>query len=92
MIDEREVIRVDEEGPGEEGAEEGAEEGIEIPLSRVDPELLQRMLEAFVTREWCDGDGDPEARIGQVLRQLQAGRAKIVYDFRTESWNIVERR
>jgi uncharacterized protein YheU (UPF0270 family) len=87
MTDEIEIIRIDEEAPGTEDAEEG----IEIPLERVDPELLHRMLEAFVSREWSDGDGDPEERIAQVLRQLKAGRARIMYDFRTESWNIVER-
>jgi uncharacterized protein YheU (UPF0270 family) len=88
MTDEIEVIRIDGEAPGAEDAEEG----IEIPPERVDPALLQRMLAAFVSREWSDGDGDPETRIEEVRRQLKAGRARIVYDFRTESWNIVERR
>jgi len=81
-----EIIRIDEEG-GQNAQPE--EEGIEIPLDRIAPELLHTMLADYVTREWTDGDCPPEDRIAQVLRQLQDHRAKVVYDFRTESWNIV---
>ena len=31
-----------------------------------------------------------EERIEQVLRQLRGRKAKVMYDFRTETWNIVE--
>ncbi len=33
---------------------EQQEEGIEIPLDRVNPDLLHTMIEEFVTREWCE--------------------------------------
>jgi uncharacterized protein YheU (UPF0270 family) len=82
-----EIIRietVDEQGKLPE------EEGIEIPLDRINPDTLRNMLSEFVTREWADEECTPESRIDQVLRQLRERKAKIMYDFRTETWNIVE--
>jgi uncharacterized protein YheU (UPF0270 family) len=66
------------------------EEGIEIPLDRINPDTLRSMLEEFVTREWADEESTLERRIEQVLRQLRGRKAKVMYDFRTETWNIVE--
>ncbi len=82
-----EIIRVetdDEQGKPPE------EEGIELPLDRISQDTLRNMLAEFVTREWADEECTVESRIEQVLRQLRERKAKIVYDFRTESWNIVE--
>ncbi|WP_232279021.1 YheU family protein [Geotalea uraniireducens] len=31
-----------------------------------------------------------ETRIEQVLHQLRERKAKVMYDFRTETWNIVQ--
>jgi len=84
-----EIIRVDEEDGRDTQPEE---EGIEIPLDRIAPDLLHTMLADYVTRQWTDGDGTPEDRIAQVRRQLQDRRVKVVYDFRTETWNIVPSR
>lgn len=84
-----EIIRMetaDEQGKPPE------EEGIEIPLDRINPATLRNMLAEFVTREWADEECTLESKIEQVLRQLREGRAKVMYDFRTETWNIVERR
>ncbi|KAF0221278.1 MAG: hypothetical protein FD174_416 [Geobacteraceae bacterium] len=50
------------------------------------------MLSEFVTREWANEECSLESRIEQVLRQLRERKAKVVYDFRTETWNIVESR
>ena len=69
-----------------------AEEGIEIPLDRINPDTLRNMLAEFVTREWGDDEGTLERRIDQVLLQLRERRARVVYDVRTETWNIVEDR
>ena len=66
------------------------EEGIEIPLDRINPDTLRSMLSEFVTREWADEACTPESRMEQVLRQLHERKAKVMYDFRTESWNIVQ--
>jgi len=82
-----EIIRIetaDEQGKPPE------EEGIEIPLDRINPDTLRNMLTEFVTREWADEEGTLESRIEQVLRQLRQRKAKVVFDFGTETWNIVE--
>jgi uncharacterized protein len=82
-----EIIRIetaDEQGKLPE------EEGIEIPLDRINPDTLRSMLVEFVTREWADEESTLESRIEQVLRQLRERKAKVMYDFRTETWNIVE--
>ena len=74
-----------------EEREEG-EEGIEIPLDRFEPEILRKMIEAFVTREWSelsDADYSLEEKVEQVLRRLKDKKAKVVYDFKTETSNIV---
>lgn len=82
-----EIIRIDTEEAGET---QPGEEGIEIPLDRIPPDTLHRMLAEFVTREWADEEKSVEGRIAEVLRQLRERKAKVVYDFRTETWNIVE--
>jgi len=82
-----EIIRIetaDEQGKPQE------EEGIEIPLERINPDTLRNMLAEFVTREWADEGATVEERIKQVLGRLREGKARVVYDFRTETWNIVE--
>jgi uncharacterized protein YheU (UPF0270 family) len=69
------------------------EEGIEVPVDRIDPDTLRRMIEEFVTREWADLGDDGftlDDKIAQVLRQLHDHTAKVVYDLASESWNIVE--
>ena len=87
MVDE--IIRID---TVDEEEKQPAEEGIEIPLDRINPDTLRNMLAEFVTREWGDEAGTLDGRIDQVLRQLRARKAKVVYDVRTETWNIVESR
>jgi uncharacterized protein YheU (UPF0270 family) len=68
------------------------EEGIEIPFEQINPETVLNMLREFVTREWADlGDSDYtlDDKVTQVLQQLEAHTAKVVYDTTTETWNIV---
>jgi len=68
------------------------EEGIDIPFERINPDTLQKMIEEFVTREWADPADSGytlEEKVGQVLRQLKAHTARVVYDVTTETWNIV---
>jgi len=84
-----EIIRIDtidEQGKPPE------EEGVEIPYTRINPDTLRNMVAEFVTREWGDEENTLESRIEQVLRQLREHKAKVMYDCRTESWNIVESR
>ena len=68
------------------------EEGIDIPFEQINPDTLRNMVAEFVTRDWADlGDSDYtlDDKIAQVLRQLQENNAKVVFDFTSESWNIV---
>lgn len=82
-----EIIRIDEADEQEKPPEE---EGIEIPLERINPDTLRNMLAEFVSREWADEECTLETRIEQVLGQLRERKAKVMYDFRTETWNIVQ--
>ena len=82
-----EIIRIETD---DEQGKQLEEEGIEIPLDRINPDTLRNMLSEFVTREWADEESTLENRIEQVLRQLREHKAKVMYDFRTETWNIVE--
>ena len=45
-----------------------------------------------MTREWnesADSRFTLEEKVQQVLRQLQAGRARVVFDASSETWNII---
>jgi uncharacterized protein YheU (UPF0270 family) len=47
------------------------EEPLEIPLERIPPETLARMLEEFVTRDWCEpasGEYTLEQKIDAVVK------------------------
>ena len=71
------------------------EEGIDIPYERINPDTLRKMIEEFVTREWADPADSGytlEGKVTQVLRQLEAHTAKVVFDTTTETWNIVASR
>jgi uncharacterized protein YheU (UPF0270 family) len=82
-----EIIRIEtDDAPGKPPTEVG----IEIPLDRINPETLRNMLAEFVTREWADEESSLASRIEQVLHQLRERKAKVMYDCRTETWNIVD--
>jgi uncharacterized protein len=82
-----EIVRIE---TADEQGRPPAEEGLEIPLDRINPDTLRNMLAEFVTREWAAEECTLQERIDQVMRQLRQRRAKVVYDCRTETWNIVE--
>lgn len=68
------------------------EEALEIPLDRIKPETLRKMIEEFVTREWSElGDSTYtlDEKIEQVMLQLNDNRARVVYDTTSETWNII---
>ena len=69
-----------------------SEEGIDIPLERLNPDTVRKMIENFVTREWSelsDSRYSLDEKVDQVLQQLKDKRARIVYDATSESWNII---
>jgi uncharacterized protein len=68
------------------------EEGVEVPLERIDPQTLRRMVAAFVSREWselADGGHSLDDKVEQVLQQLRHRQAKVVFDLTSETWNII---
>ena len=68
------------------------EEGVEIPWDRIDPDTLRNMISEFVTREWAelsDSGYTLDEKIGQVLRQLQDKKARVVFDLSSQTCNIV---
>jgi len=62
-----------------------------IPYQMLSPEALRGVIEAFITREGTDYGAQEVAldtKVMQVLPQLDAGTAVLVYDEATESCTI----
>jgi uncharacterized protein YheU (UPF0270 family) len=67
-------------------------DAIEVAYTELSPEALRGVLESFVLREGTDyGEREYslEQKVGHVLRQLERGEARIVFDPNTESVQIV---
>jgi uncharacterized protein YheU (UPF0270 family) len=61
---------------------------VEIPAAELAPETLQSLVETFVLREGTDYGAQEvslASKVAQVVRQLQRGEARIVFDPATES-------
>ncbi len=71
--------------------DESAAHLIEVPMTELAASTLQALVESFVLREGTDY-GTQEVslatKVAQVLRQLQQGEARIVFDPLTESVDI----
>jgi uncharacterized protein YheU (UPF0270 family) len=61
---------------------------LQIPPDRLAPDVLDALIEEFVTRHGTDLTDAP-AKVAQVRAQLRAGHVVIVYDDLTETANIV---
>lgn len=69
-------------------------EVIEIPPSRLSEDLLQAIIEEFVSRDGTDyGERECglEEKVRGVREQLKRNEVLIQYDQRTESVNIVKK-
>jgi Uncharacterized protein conserved in bacteria len=67
-------------------------EPIVIPHGELSPDALRGVLESFVLREGTDyGEREVslDQKVAQVLRQLERGEARIVFDAVMESIDIV---
>jgi uncharacterized protein YheU (UPF0270 family) len=65
---------------------------VEVPHTELSSEALRGVVEAFVLREGTDyGERDVsfDTKVQQVLRQLERGEARILFDSVTESVDIV---
>lgn len=64
---------------------------MQIPHTALSPEALQNLLEEFVTREGTEyglHDYSLADKVRQVLRQIETGKAVILYDPHTSSCHI----
>lgn len=78
--------------PQQEKSPEFMEEGVEVPFERLDPQTLNNLICEFVSREWeefGDSHASLEDKVSQVIRQLREKRAKVVFDLRSQSCNII---
>ncbi len=68
--------------------------GVRIPHEQLSPETLTAVIEEFITREGTDyGKTDIafEHKIKSVRRQIEAGKALILFDEVTQTCNILSR-
>lgn len=68
------------------------EDGIDVPLDRINPDTLRKMVEEFVTREWSDltdSDYTFDEKVAQVMQQFKDNKIKVVFDLTSETCNIV---
>lgn len=64
---------------------------MQIPHTALSPEALQNLVEEFVTREGTEygpREYSLADKVRQVLRQIESGRAVILYDPQTSTCHI----
>ena len=67
-------------------------EPIEIPHRELSPEALSGVVQSFVLREGTDygrQEYSLDEKVAHVMRQLERGEARIVFDPGTETVDIV---
>ena len=65
---------------------------VEVPHAELSTAALRGVIDAFVLREGTDyGERDVahDTKVGQVMRQLERGEARILFDPVSESVDIV---
>ena len=66
-----------------------------VPYTALQPATLRAVVEEFVTRDTTDygvRERTLEEKVADVMRQLERGEAKVVFDPDTGTVNIVSRR
>ncbi len=67
-------------------------EALVIPHQQLSPDALRGLVEAFVLREGTEyGDHDVplESKVAQVMRQLERGEARVIFDPESELVDLV---
>ena len=67
-------------------------EGIEVPADQLSPETLRALVEEFVTRDGTDYgavERGLESKVADVMRQLERGEVRIVFDPDSETITLV---
>ncbi|MBY0398708.1 YheU family protein [Myxococcota bacterium] len=83
-----------QDGSGGDRAEV-EERGIELSPGDLSAEALRGLVEEFVSREGTDYghvDRSLEGKVHDVMRQLETGEARIVFDLESETASIVSTR
>jgi len=65
---------------------------LEVPISELSEEALRGVVESFVNREGTDYgavERSLDEKVADVMRQLESGSARLVFDSETESIQIV---
>jgi len=65
---------------------------VRVPVQYLTPELLRKVVEAFVLREGTDygaRERTLDEKVADVIRQLNDGSADVVYDPQSQSVDIV---
>jgi uncharacterized protein YheU (UPF0270 family) len=68
------------------------EQGVDIPCDQLDADTLHRMIQEFVSRDGADWDQvgcTLEDKVEQVLCQLKNGQAKVVFDLKSQTANLI---
>ena len=68
------------------------ESPVRIPLDALSAEVLRALVESFVNREGTDYgrvERSFEAKVADVMRQLERGEAEVVFDPESESVTIL---
>jgi uncharacterized protein len=65
---------------------------VAVPHTRVDPDVLRRVIVEFVTRDGTDygaAERPLAAKVADVMRQLDRGEAVLLYDTESDTTNVV---
>ncbi|HEY8516310.1 MAG TPA: YheU family protein [Candidatus Binatia bacterium] len=65
---------------------------VEVPADRLSPEALRGLVVEFVTRDGTDygaREATLERKVRDVLRQIERGEVRIVFDPATRSANLM---
>ncbi len=68
------------------------EEPVEVPYTRLSPDVLRALVEEFVTRQGTDyglQEKTLDEKVADIMRQLERKEAKIVFDNKSQTANIV---
>ncbi len=72
--------------------DEDRKPAVEVPHDELSPEALRGVIESFVLREGTEyGERDVplDTKVAQVLRQIERGEARIVFDPNTETIDVI---
>jgi uncharacterized protein YheU (UPF0270 family) len=67
-------------------------DAVEVPYASLQADTLRAVVEEFITRaatDYGERERTLEEKIADVMRQLRRGEARVIFDPRTDTVNIV---